>query len=102
MEPPDFGYGDRHGVLPLRAALAEYLGRVRGVIANPAQIVITSGFEQGRSLVAKALQKMGITRMAVENPGYPPGFHERPPDWSWCARRSTNVELKSSRLFPRL
>jgi GntR family transcriptional regulator/MocR family aminotransferase len=70
MDADDFGYGDRHGVLPLRMALAEYLGRVRGVIANPDQIVITSGFEGGRSLVAGALRKVGIQRMAVENPGY--------------------------------
>lgn len=70
MEPAHFGYEGRHGVPALRIALAGYLGRVRGVIANPAQIVITSGFEQGRSLAARALRRAGITRIAIENPGY--------------------------------
>jgi GntR family transcriptional regulator / MocR family aminotransferase len=35
MTPEDFGYGQRYGVLPLRQALADYLGRVRGVCADP-------------------------------------------------------------------
>jgi GntR family transcriptional regulator/MocR family aminotransferase len=70
MEPDDFGYGERHGVLPLRVALADYLGRVRGVIASPHQIVITGGFEASRSLVARALRTVGVTGMAIEDPGH--------------------------------
>jgi GntR family transcriptional regulator/MocR family aminotransferase len=70
MEPAQFGYEDRHGVLALRMALADYLGRVRGIIASPDQIMINSGFEQGRNLAAKALHRAGITRIAIENPGY--------------------------------
>jgi GntR family transcriptional regulator/MocR family aminotransferase len=70
MEPVHFGYDDRHGALALRVALADYLGRVRGIIASPAQIVITSGFEQGRGLIARALRRTGITRIAIENPSY--------------------------------
>lgn len=70
MEPRDFGYEDRHGTLLLRQAVAEYLGRVRGVIAEPGQVIVTSGFEQGRGLVAKALRAVGVASIAVENPGY--------------------------------
>ncbi|MDB5529521.1 MAG: GntR family transcriptional regulator [Devosia sp.] len=70
MEPNDFGYGDRHGVLPLRVALADYLGRVRGVIATPDQIVVTGGFEASRSLFARALRKVGVAAMAIEDPGH--------------------------------
>lgn len=70
MEPLDFGYRDRHGVLPLRLALADYLGRVRGVVAHPDQIVVTGGFEHARSLVAKVLLRAGIGRLGLENPGY--------------------------------
>lgn len=70
MQSDDFGYHDRHGALPLRIALADYLGRVRGVVATPDQVVVTSGFEQGRGLVAKALRRIGITQIAIENPGY--------------------------------
>jgi GntR family transcriptional regulator/MocR family aminotransferase len=70
MAPDDFGYGQRFGVRPLRQALADYLGRVRGVGADPRQILITGGFEQARSLLARALKRRGVTRLAVEEPGY--------------------------------
>ena len=42
-----FGYGDPRGRVELRRALAEYLGRVRGVLADPERIVIVSGAVQG-------------------------------------------------------
>ena len=70
MAPDDFGYGQRYGVLPLRMALANYLGRVRGVNADPRQILITGGFEQARTTMARALRRRGITVLAVEDPGY--------------------------------
>jgi GntR family transcriptional regulator/MocR family aminotransferase len=70
MTPDDFGYGQRFGVLLLRQALADYLGRVRGVSADPRQILITGGFEQARSLLARALKQRGVTHLAVEEPGY--------------------------------
>jgi GntR family transcriptional regulator/MocR family aminotransferase len=40
-------YGDPGGVEALRAALAEYLGRVRGVVADPGRVVVTCGYPQG-------------------------------------------------------
>lgn len=70
MSSADFGYEQAHGAPVLRAALAEYLGRVRGVIADPAQVVVTGGFEQGRSLLARALRSIGAQRLVVEDPGY--------------------------------
>lgn len=70
MTPNDFGYSNRFGVWPLRQAMAEYLGRVRGVSADPRQILITSGFEQARTLLARALTRRGVTQLAVEEPGY--------------------------------
>ncbi len=36
----DLGYGDPRGVESLRSALADYLGRARGVVADPANIVV--------------------------------------------------------------
>ena len=51
----DLGYGDPRGVTALRMALAEYLGRVRGVVAEPEHVVVTSGFTQGLGLVCQAL-----------------------------------------------
>jgi GntR family transcriptional regulator/MocR family aminotransferase len=70
MEPRDFGYDHRHGTPALREVIAAYLGRVRGVVADPGQVLITSGFEQGRALVARTLRAGGARRIAVENPGY--------------------------------
>jgi GntR family transcriptional regulator/MocR family aminotransferase len=70
MTPSDFGYGQRYGVLPLRQALAGYLGRVRGVRADPRQILITSGFEQARTSMARLLKRRGVREIALEDPGY--------------------------------
>lgn len=70
MAPQDFGYGQRFGVLPLRQALADYLGRVRGVSADPRQILITGGFEQARGFLARALNRRGVKHLAIEEPGY--------------------------------
>jgi GntR family transcriptional regulator/MocR family aminotransferase len=70
MVPNDFGYAQRYGVWPLRQALADYLGRVRGVSADPRQILITGGFEQARTFLAQALKRRGVTQLAVEEPGY--------------------------------
>jgi GntR family transcriptional regulator / MocR family aminotransferase len=70
MPTDDLGYRDRHGSLVLRRALADYLGRVRGLVADPDRIIVTSGFEQGRSLVCRALQANGAKSIAVEDPSY--------------------------------
>jgi GntR family transcriptional regulator/MocR family aminotransferase len=61
-----FGYGDPAGHPQLRAALAEYLSRVRGVSADLNRIVICSGFHHGLALVAQALMADGATTVAVE------------------------------------
>lgn len=70
MPSDDLGYRDRHGSAVLRRVLADYLGRVRGVVAEPDQIVVTSGYEQGRSLACRALHAAGARRIAVEDPSY--------------------------------
>jgi GntR family transcriptional regulator/MocR family aminotransferase len=71
MTDADLGYGDPRGVPRLRAALADYLGRVRGVVADPARIVITSGYMQSEGLVCRALAAAGARRVALERPGHP-------------------------------
>lgn len=70
MRDADFGYLELHGCEVLRVALAEYLGRVRGVRCEAEQIVITTGFAQSRVLACRALVAMGAKRLAVEDPGY--------------------------------
>ncbi|GAA5121141.1 MocR-like pyridoxine biosynthesis transcription factor PdxR [Pseudonocardia adelaidensis] len=73
VEPAAFALGDPRGRPELRAALAEYLGRTRGVIADPDTIVVTSGYMQALGLVARVLHDQGCTRIAMENPCAP--FH---------------------------
>ncbi|MFD1150753.1 MocR-like pyridoxine biosynthesis transcription factor PdxR [Saccharothrix hoggarensis] len=63
------GYGDPRGRIELRTALAEYLGRTRGVQATPDRIVITSGYAQALSLLATVTDGP----FAMEDPGLP--FH---------------------------
>ena len=66
---PDLSYGDPQGFLPLREALAEYLGAARGVVCNAHQIVIAPGAQAGVSIATLALTDVG-DRVWVENPGY--------------------------------
>ena len=67
----DLGYGDPRGVQALRSALADYLGRVRGVVADPEHIIITNGYTQGLGLVCRALARVGAKRIALEDPSNP-------------------------------
>ena len=64
------GYADPAGYAPLRAALAEYLKRARGVACDAEQIVITNGSQQGFDLAARVLLDPGDI-VAVEEPHYP-------------------------------
>jgi GntR family transcriptional regulator / MocR family aminotransferase len=72
-QAPDaaFGYGDPRGASELRRALAGYLGRVRGVHADPRRIVICAGFTHGKNLVWRVLRARGASRVALEDPGQP-------------------------------
>ena len=67
----DLGYGDPRGVEALRSALADYLGRVRGVVARPEQILVTNGYTQSLGLVCRALADAGARRIALEDPSNP-------------------------------
>jgi GntR family transcriptional regulator/MocR family aminotransferase len=67
----ELGYGDPRGVLDLRVALADYLGRVRGVVADPDNVIVTNGYTQGLGLVCEALASDGATRIALEDPSNP-------------------------------
>ena len=71
MTDADLGYGDPRGVDALRAALADYLGRVRGVVAEPARVMVTCGYSQGLDLVCRTLAEGGARRIAFEDPSYP-------------------------------
>src|SRR5580693_9471735 len=64
------GYPDPRGVPPLRAALADYLARARGVTADPAHIVICAGFAHGLAGISRALHSAGASTLAVEAYGH--------------------------------
>jgi GntR family transcriptional regulator/MocR family aminotransferase len=74
------GYGDPRGRIELRQALAEYLGRARGVRADPARIVVVSGYVQALALLTTVLTGPGSPHgsrrepaIAMEDPGL--AFH---------------------------
>jgi GntR family transcriptional regulator/MocR family aminotransferase len=64
-----FGYGDPRGSAELRGALADYLGRARGVDTGPARLLICNGFTQALTLICRTLRAAGATALAVEDPG---------------------------------
>jgi GntR family transcriptional regulator/MocR family aminotransferase len=63
-------YPDPRGVPALRETLAEYLGRVRGAVTDPEELIVCTGFSQGLSLIARWLRGRGVERIALEDPGW--------------------------------
>jgi GntR family transcriptional regulator/MocR family aminotransferase len=63
-----FGYLSGRGVPQLRTAMAEYLNRVRGTVADPEQMVICTGYAQGVTLLIGVLAARGAKRLALEDP----------------------------------
>jgi GntR family transcriptional regulator/MocR family aminotransferase len=65
-----YGQGDPQGYLPLRKAIAEYVGPARGVRCDAHQIIVTSGTQQALDLIARMLLDPGDA-VWLEDPGYP-------------------------------
>jgi GntR family transcriptional regulator / MocR family aminotransferase len=67
------GYPDPRGDSVLRAQLAAYLRRVRGLVAGPERVVVTAGAQQAFGMLATALAQAlrRPPRIAVEDPGMP-------------------------------
>ena len=64
-------YGDPLGHPRLRAALAAYLGRARGVRTNAGQIVICNGATHGLSMLAAVLSQTRGASVAMESHCFP-------------------------------
>lgn len=62
-------YPDSQGFSPLRAAIAEYLARRRGVICADRDILIVGGTQQAVTVAARAVLDEGDT-VAIEDPHY--------------------------------
>jgi GntR family transcriptional regulator/MocR family aminotransferase len=67
----DLGYGDPRGSEWLRAELAGWLARTRGLRAEPDDIIIVTGVAQALALLAQGLRRSGGANagIAVEDPG---------------------------------
>jgi GntR family transcriptional regulator / MocR family aminotransferase len=65
------GYSDPRGLPVLRAALAEYLARARGVSVSPERIIVCAGFCQGLELLCDQLRNRGHRTLAIEAYGHP-------------------------------
>jgi GntR family transcriptional regulator / MocR family aminotransferase len=63
-------YREPRGEPALRKALADHLGRTRGVTAEPEQIVVVQGTAQGVDLLLRLLLLRGASRVAVEDPSH--------------------------------
>lgn len=60
-------YGDPSGLLELRRAISDHLGRARGIHSDPDQIIIVHGVQEGLNIVARLFVREG-TVVATENP----------------------------------
>jgi len=65
----DLGYGDPRGSYQLRHELVGWLARVRGLRAQPEDIIIVAGVAQALALLAQWLRDHGRPLIAVEDPG---------------------------------
>ena len=70
------GYPDPRGLPELRTALAGYLGRTRGVLARPENVIICSGFVHGLALICRVLREHG-GRPALAMEAYGHELHSR-------------------------
>jgi len=67
-----FAYGPSEGVPALREAIAQHVAFARAVACGADDVIVTSGAQQAFDLIARLLVTPGQTRVAVEEPGYPP------------------------------
>ncbi len=63
---------DKQGEPVLRAEIADYLYRSRGVVCNQNQVIISAGAQQLFNHLARILKLMGIEHVCTEEPGYTP------------------------------
>ena len=67
-----FNYGPSAGLPALREAIAGHVAFARAVACGPDDLIVTSGAQQAFDLLARLLVTPGRTRVAVEDPGFPP------------------------------
>ena len=70
LEYAKLDYREPRGEPALREALADHLGRTRGVIAAPERIIVVQGTAQGVDVLLRVLARRGVARIAVEDPSH--------------------------------
>ncbi len=63
-------YRPPQGEESLRSALADRLGRTRGVVAEPSNIVIVQGTAQAMDLLMRVMRGRNFARIGVEDPSH--------------------------------
>ena len=71
-EKMPFRYPPAAGLPSLRSAIAQHVAFTRAVVCSADDVIVTSGAQHAFGLLARLLVTPGKTRVAVENPGYPP------------------------------
>ena len=64
----DLSYSGPRGLEQLRIEVSAYLGRARGIVADPDQIIVTAGCTHSLNLIFRMLARNGADRIALENP----------------------------------
>lgn len=67
-----FRYPPTEGLPALREAIAQHVAFTRAVACAADDVVVTSGAVQAFDLIARLLVTPSVTKVAVEEPGYPP------------------------------
>ncbi len=67
-----FSYPPSEGIPALREAIARHVAFARAVACSSDDVIVTSGAQQAFDLLARMLVDPARTRVAVEEPGYPP------------------------------
>jgi GntR family transcriptional regulator/MocR family aminotransferase len=62
-------YAGHRGIPELRAAIAGYLARMRGVVVEPDQVVVCCAASQALTVIWDVLRRRGVRRVAIEDPG---------------------------------
>ncbi|HEY1672245.1 MAG TPA: PLP-dependent aminotransferase family protein [Streptosporangiaceae bacterium] len=63
-------YAGHRGIPELRAAIAGYLARMRGVVVEPDQVVVCCAASQALAVIWDVLRRRGVRRVAIEDPGW--------------------------------
>ena len=66
------GPNGNQGNFHLRGAIMDHVAVTRSVACLADDIVVTAGAQQAFDLIARILVRPGQTRVAIEDPGYPP------------------------------